>query len=44
MTDDTLIYHFKMRRSLPEVMISALKRLEEDFKTTLLHVRDIIKN
>ncbi|MGP1959127.1 MAG: DUF1040 family protein [Arsenophonus sp. NC-CH8-MAG3] len=43
LTDDTL-YHLKMRRFLPEVMIPGLKKLEKDFKITLLYACNIIKN
>ncbi|WGO83452.1 YihD family protein [Arsenophonus apicola] len=45
LTDDTLIYHLKMRSSPTEAVIPGLKKdYEDDFKTALLRARGIIKD
>ncbi|MDU6411620.1 MAG: YihD family protein [Yersiniaceae bacterium] len=44
MTDDTLIYHLKMRGSAQTEVIPGLKKdYEEDFKTAILRARGVIK-
>lgn len=44
MTDDTLIYHLKMRGSDQSEVIPGLKKdYEEDFKTAILRARGVIK-
>ncbi|PAV02495.1 hypothetical protein CBG25_10500 [Arsenophonus sp. ENCA] len=45
LTDDTLIYHLKMRDSPTEAAIPGLRKdHEDDFKTALLRARGIIKD
>ncbi|CAA2930009.1 YihD family protein [Arsenophonus endosymbiont of Bemisia tabaci] len=45
LTDDTFIYHLKMRNSPTEAAIPGLqKEHENDFKTALLRARGIIKD
>ncbi|WP_032116082.1 DUF1040 family protein [Candidatus Arsenophonus nilaparvatae] len=45
LTDDTLIYHLKMRNSPTEAAIPGLQKdHEDDFKTALLRARGIIKD
>ncbi|QKJ89108.1 YihD family protein [Paramixta manurensis] len=45
MTDDTLIYHLKMRGTDKSAVIPGLKKdYEEDFKTALLRARGVIKD
>ncbi|WGL98226.1 YihD family protein [Arsenophonus sp. aPb] len=45
LTDDTLIYHLKMRSSPTQAVIPGLKKdYEDDFKTALLRARGIIKD
>ncbi|MGL9721074.1 YihD family protein [Symbiopectobacterium sp.] len=45
LTDDTLIYHLKMRDTDKEQVIPGLKKdYEEDFKTALLRARGVIKD
>lgn len=45
LTDDTLIYHLKMRNSPTEAAIPGLQKdHENDFKTALLRARGIIKD
>jgi uncharacterized protein YihD (DUF1040 family) len=44
LTDDTLIYHLKMRDSDQSEAIPGLKKdYEEDFKTAILRARGVIK-
>ncbi|PKH19150.1 hypothetical protein CIG19_20400 [Enterobacterales bacterium CwR94] len=44
LTDDTLIYHLKMRDADKSEAIPGIKKdYEEDFKTALLRARGIIK-
>ncbi|PHM38895.1 hypothetical protein Xmau_03272 [Xenorhabdus mauleonii] len=45
LTDDTLIYHLKMRGTDNHAEIPGLKKdYEDDFKTALLRARGIIKD
>ncbi|MDX7986245.1 DUF1040 family protein [Xenorhabdus sp. 12] len=45
LTDDTLIYHLKMRGTDHHAEIPGLKKdYEDDFKTALLRARGIIKD
>jgi len=45
LTDDTLIYHLKMRNFPTEAAIPGLQKdHEDDFKTALLRARGIIKD
>ena len=45
LTDDTLIYHLKMRGTDKHEAIPGIKKdYEEDFKTALLRARGIIKD
>ncbi|HGJ5858727.1 MAG TPA: YihD family protein [Arsenophonus nasoniae] len=45
LTDDTLIYHLKMRSSPTQAVIPGLKKdYEDDFKTALFRARGIIKD
>ncbi|MCQ1058811.1 YihD family protein [Photobacterium sp. DNB23_23_1] len=44
LTDDTLIYHLKMRNSEKQEMIPGIaKDCEDDFKTAILRARGILK-
>ena len=44
LTDDTLIYHLKMRDSAKDAVNQRMKKdYEEDFKTALLRARGVIK-
>ncbi len=44
LTDDSLIYHLKMRDSAKDDVIPGLKKdYEEDFKTAILKARGVIK-
>ncbi|ASA55838.1 YihD family protein [Vibrio gazogenes] len=44
LSDDTLIYHLKMRHSAKDEMIPGLKKdQEDDFKTAILKARGIIE-
>ena len=45
LSDDTLIYHLKMRGTDKDEQIPGLKKdYEEDFKTALLRARGVIKD